>query len=416
MKTMVKKHLRGGSTVRGSEKGIVLVVTLLVMLLLSLQGLAFLAISATESTIASNGVNSSQAFHLADAGVEHARRALINLSPSDVLDGTTDLFVGGDTANLGSGSYTVQVTNNIAANGFPRGTIASDPISGSCNPTLTKDCDRILVVTSRGSFQGSQRSVEAIIQVPALASGAVYVMDGPDAAGPAEIEDFEPATGSSISGIDCNPPSAGGGAGPGPHVPGIAVQGANAYNDLVLDLGAELPFVTGVYGAGDVQIVPDAMSDGDFDAWVRTLIATATDVGTGTCGGVNPNEFGSWANPQICHVQTSASDPLDSLIPDGSTGAGILIVNDLDPNALADTSSVRDFTYEGIIIVVGDGRFRLRGSSRIYGAVIQKNIDGSHSGETRLRVRDDSQICYSSLAVRAVQDTLTPSLMAWYDK
>ena len=148
---------------------------------------------------------------------------------------------------------------------------------------------------------------------------------------------------------------------------------------------------------------------------MTTLIAAATTAGTGACGGSDPKEFGTWSDPQICHAHTSGSNSLDTLIPNGSSGAGILIVNDLDPSASANSSTVMNFTYEGIVIVVGDGRFRLRGTSRIYGTVIQKNIEGNHSGETRLRVRDDSRICYSSLAVRHIQGVLRPTMLAWYE-
>ncbi|MFQ5532845.1 MAG: hypothetical protein ACE5EP_03230, partial [Candidatus Methylomirabilales bacterium] len=389
-------------------------------------GAILLSTSITENTISSNQASATKAFQLAEAGAEHARLALIPLSPSNVLDGTTGVFGGGkgkggpiNTANLAGGSYTIATTNNIAANGFPRGTIAADAAIPGCIPSLTQDCDRIVVVSSTGSFQASQRMVEAIIRVPAPAEGAVYMMNGLDLppGDPVEIEDLDVLA--SISGNDCNPPSAGGGPGPGPDVHGIAVQTPSALGAINADIGIANPQVTGINPAGDTAIVPDAMSDEDFTTWVNTLITTATDVGTGACGGGTPPglpvTLGTWANPQICFVATLADD-LSVFIPDGSTGAGILIVNDFDPNAALFASTLTDFTYEGIVIVAGDGRLRLEGNSKVYGTVIQKNIQQAHSQETRLRLSDNSDICYSSLAVQRLQETLKPAKLAWYER
>ncbi|MFQ5741822.1 MAG: hypothetical protein ACE5JX_22730, partial [Acidobacteriota bacterium] len=386
--------------------------------------------STTESTISRNEISTARTFELADAGVQHAKKSLESLNLSDVIADTATVFAGSNTGSLGGGTYTVDVTNNFGA-GFPRGTIAADAAAGACVPSATVDCDRIVVVNSTGGFQDSQKIVEAIIQVPlVVAPGAVYTMDGPDSDEPAEIEDLETGAGASISGNDCNPPSAGGGSGAGPNLPGIAVQTANAHTAVVDSLDTDLPGVTGVNGSGDVQVTPGAMSDAEFNVWVTSLIAVSTPVGSGNCGnssGPGSDKFGTWANPEICYAETSASDGLGDLVPNGSTGAGILIVKDLDPTTVIDpitglpvpdptSSSVEDFTYEGIVIVVGDGRFRMRGSSRIYGALIQKNQTGSHSGETRLRVRDDSQICYSSLAVKTVSPAAQGGVVAWYEQ
>ncbi|MFQ5962170.1 MAG: pilus assembly PilX N-terminal domain-containing protein [Candidatus Methylomirabilales bacterium] len=424
------------------ERGIALVVALLVMTLLTLLGATILSMSSTESTIAANEVDAARAFQVADAGIEHARHSLYfdSLSPSAVLDGTDGVFGKGkgkgkgaqkETVNLpgsGGGKYTVLVSNNYDGAGpaFPRGSILEDADTGTCFAADTVDCDRVLVLNSTGDYQGVLREVEVIVRVPAPATtkGAVFMMDGPDAGGPVEIEDFQPASGARIDGNDCNPPGAGGGPGSGPAVSGIAVEGSTAEGNVETDLGAEAWGVTGDGGSGaDAVHVASGptMSDEDFVNWVDSIVAASTPAGSGDCGttssGPGGRKFGTWANPQICHVQTDAANPLDSLVPNGSTGAGILVIHDTDPNASPAGSTVQDLTYEGIVIVVGDGRFRMRGASRIYGAVVQKNVIGSHSGETRLRVRDSSQICYSGLAVQKVTGELhKEGILAWYEK
>jgi Tfp pilus assembly protein PilX len=108
------------------ERGVVLVITMLVVALLLLLAGHFMTSSLTEHTIAANNVNAARAFYLADAGTEHARKTLETLNLSQVLDGTTTVFAAGSSVILPDGSYTVQLTNNNAANGFPRGVIPAD--------------------------------------------------------------------------------------------------------------------------------------------------------------------------------------------------------------------------------------------------------------------------------------------------
>ncbi|MFQ5658016.1 MAG: hypothetical protein ACE5G5_10775, partial [Candidatus Methylomirabilales bacterium] len=269
----------------------------------------------------------------------------------------------------------------------------------------------------------AQRVVEAIVEVGTTTPGAVYTMDGTDIppAPVAEIEDLPPGT--SISGNDCNPPSNTGGTAPPGGVHGIATQSTDARDDLIASAGASSAQITGPSGSGDIQVpsIPP-MSSQDMEEWVNTLLAQATLAGTGDCGTEtggpgDPKNFGTWDNPQVCKVVGTGTEALSDFITNGSSGAGILIIDDFDLiTPPLEGSTVTDFQYEGIVIVVGDGRFRMEGNSHIYGALIQRNVTANHSGETRLRLRGTSSICYSSLAVRRVQNTLTRGLMAWYEK
>src|SRR3989304_7738231 len=108
------------------ERGIALVVALLVSALLLLLGGHFMTASMTEKTIASNEVNTARAFYLAGAGVQHAKKSLEALDLSAVLNGTP-AFAGGNAVNLAGGNSAGQVPNKMVANGFPRGPIAADP-------------------------------------------------------------------------------------------------------------------------------------------------------------------------------------------------------------------------------------------------------------------------------------------------
>ena len=86
---------------RRGEKGIALVITLLMMTLLLVMGTAFLSISSTETLISINERNRLQAFHVAEAGSE---RAIAELNVNGAYAGT-----GGEQA-LGFGTYEVTVT------------------------------------------------------------------------------------------------------------------------------------------------------------------------------------------------------------------------------------------------------------------------------------------------------------------
>lgn len=83
------------------ERGIALLIALLLMGLLLLLGTTFLTMSSTESQIALNERNAVQAFYLADAGVNKAISDL-NANANYTGSGTAELA-------LGPGTYTVSV-------------------------------------------------------------------------------------------------------------------------------------------------------------------------------------------------------------------------------------------------------------------------------------------------------------------
>lgn len=155
------KRRKSGLIPIRDERGVASVIALLVAALLYLMGVMFLSVSSTESTMASSRTNGLTAFYLSDAGIEHARRSLQGKDLSQVLDGTTPVFAGGNTVNLAGGSYTVQVTNNILANGFPLSTIPADS-----SASATVDSDGIIVVTSTGTFRNATQVVEAVVGMP----------------------------------------------------------------------------------------------------------------------------------------------------------------------------------------------------------------------------------------------------------
>ena len=151
------------------ERGVVLVITLLVLVLLSLLGMSFMNASLSEKTISSNEVEAARAFYAAEAGLQHGKKSLEALTLTAVLDGTDDVLAGkgkgkgkgaGSIATIADANYTILVSNNTAANGFPRGTIPADASNSD-----TVDGDNIIVLTSTGTFRTGQQTVEAVMRI-----------------------------------------------------------------------------------------------------------------------------------------------------------------------------------------------------------------------------------------------------------
>ncbi|MFQ5899465.1 MAG: hypothetical protein ACE5JN_14640 [Candidatus Methylomirabilia bacterium] len=164
------KRLRAVVRNSGGERGVVLVTSLLVMLLLMPLGALFLTISLTEAMIASNQAGAAQGFSISEAGIEHARKELITANIDAILASTPPLInftSGGQSVGFAGGTYSVTVGNNATA----IGSIPADP--GGAN----SDTDNILILTATGALGTAASSIEAIVQVPLVtppgAPGAV---------------------------------------------------------------------------------------------------------------------------------------------------------------------------------------------------------------------------------------------------
>jgi Tfp pilus assembly protein PilX len=153
------------------ERGVALIIALFVGTLMLILGAHFMTASMTEKTIAANEVEAARAFYAAEAGIEHAKKTLADVSLSAVLNGTDDVFAGtgkgkgkgvGSSAVISDATYTVHALNNIAANGFPRGTVPADPSNSD-----TVDGDNIIVLTSTGTFRTGLQTIETVMQVNA---------------------------------------------------------------------------------------------------------------------------------------------------------------------------------------------------------------------------------------------------------
>jgi len=139
----VKKRLK-------NETGLVLVTVMLLISILLLIGMSSVMSANTELKIASNFKTATQAFYVAEAGIERTSVYLNTVTDIDSVLTTGTLY--GGSQSLGAGAYSVVIANN-----------ASD--AGGA----THDTDGRVVVTSTGSITGgSKRILEVVFYKPSV--------------------------------------------------------------------------------------------------------------------------------------------------------------------------------------------------------------------------------------------------------
>ena len=358
------------------ERGIALVVALLVSALLLLLGGHFMTASMTEKTIAANDVNVARAFYLAEAGVQHAKKSLEALDLSAVLNGTP-VFAGGNAVNLAGGSYAVQVTNNIVANGFPRGTIAADPSNSG-----TVDGDETVVVTSTATFRNSTQIVETVLQksssVPTIPGAVVQVSNG--------WNDFD--VGGTVAGFDES---------------GTCTDQAGHFHrgSTVIIQGNT---VTGDPAARKYDSAVDNPIWNDPNAVVAMVEKWMNDPSAvKITGDTPPKNLGKKNKPQI-----TVWTPDFSNGPDTNQGApkfegyGILIV-------VGRVNLKTAFEFHGLIVAYGGKEMAIEGGNgqELHGAILAANNDPSPSGEaTEVGVLNGTKVNYNCDALKEYVEPL----------
>lgn len=136
------------------QKGSALIVVLLLAASLALLGGAFLTVSFNDRQIVSNEVQATQAFDLADAGLDHAVEQLKDEDADTLLAAGGALFTN---QSLGPGTYSVTIANNKKPE-FPIPAVPAD------DGGATDDTDGYLVVTSTGRVGEAERRLQIIVQ------------------------------------------------------------------------------------------------------------------------------------------------------------------------------------------------------------------------------------------------------------
>ncbi len=154
------------------ERGAVLVISLLVMTVLLVQGLAFLAIANTEDTIASNFRNYTQAFYAAEAGLESGLVDLRDLLAANSNPLDAQLAVLAPPA-LTDTNYTFDAFQVGRIRPTPYSTtIASGPYAGLV--AQTTDYQITAQVSGPRASRARLNQVVQHLQIPLFQFGAFY--------------------------------------------------------------------------------------------------------------------------------------------------------------------------------------------------------------------------------------------------
>lgn len=132
------------------ERGIALVIALLAMALLSMLGVTFLSMSATEFTIASNEVDASRAFFLTEAGTAVAKRTLRNSSNWNVELTAVQPFPCPALVPASLGACSYRIEND-----------AADPSGDPAN-----DTNNLVIIKATGSSQTASREIHLAFTRP----------------------------------------------------------------------------------------------------------------------------------------------------------------------------------------------------------------------------------------------------------
>ncbi len=368
----------------GNEKGVVLVVGMLLLTVLTMIALALNNNTLIDTAIASNNLSAARSFYIAEAGLERAKLECVQrylsgswtsfdsiLRGADSTLGTVDdgILTFGGSVSFHGGTYMVQVTN--------------DPNDGAA------DTNAVVRITSTGIYGGATTKLQIYLgmtltpNVPAavtmVGESDLFVKDGVSFA--IDGRDYElldpddspsgtaPRLGISIGGVDSVSwmvndanalnrvtNAAGNGAyGLNNNAEKLAVKGTG-YN-----AGTNTPSI-GQQNAVDKPTLR-ALAD-SFRAVADNIVHYPPDfsgssdasgnIANWPAVGVSTN-LGTVANPRITYIDTADNTIANtgvsftgSVTTNGIKGAGILIIegNDLKLNGKID--------WTGLVIVVGD--------------------------------------------------------------
>ena len=172
-------------TVLGNERGVALVLALMILLTLTGLVLAFLSASAFEPQISRNLSDTARARYLAEAGLEVGFNTLI--ATSDATNSWTGLLASATTSSpwvilpnmsaatlptldSASGTYTVSVRNDYQA--------SDNALTGvTADATVGTDANTIVIMRATGSYNNATKTLEVVVKRLALPPfpGAVNV-------------------------------------------------------------------------------------------------------------------------------------------------------------------------------------------------------------------------------------------------
>jgi hypothetical protein len=374
------------------EKGSALVIAIFSLVLVASMGIGLLFLADTDVKMNKAGLRAKNAFYLAEAGLEDARKALraANIASTNSAGLGDELLVAaGAGGTIQSDPTTIAPVYNAAgqvtgftgygndvplrpftalADGWYAAFLTNDPVDGWTNTTDTND--RVMI-TAIGA--GSDRSVEivqAIVELDGFSLPATVTMLGPTPSS------FSGGTSASkrYSGDDCVGATGYTGI-PGLHMPVVGTIGSASQSYVQANV-SEGTWTSGTYSGANTVDDSASTSDPRWSVLVDpsltncpSLLALAARMKASAdyvCTAASPCSHWASATPStITYVEGDASVP---------SGKGVLwVTGQLSFNGSRD--------WEGPIFVVGTGQF-LRsggGNGHTWGGVVVANIAGADS-------------------------------------
>jgi Tfp pilus assembly protein PilX len=438
-----------------NERGVALMLALVILLTLTGLVLAFLSVSAFEPQISRNQSDTTRARFVADAGVEYAYDTLASniLTWNNYLVGatcTTGAVLGAANTTLpglsaANGTFTVRVRNDCNAGDNKFTGVVVEAAGNATNDTNNK-----LIVTSVGTFNGTTKTITVVISkavVPSINAalafpgiqadvnfnGSTFVIDGRDTM-MADAAGHPTGTHNAVYGITTNPA-----------LPMLETQVENALNNNQGndvrgrdETSSSNPPAT-TQGAntiqGDNTLTSQAVSDfaavlkQHADIMINTSASNPYSInsigggtGTPTCSSnwSSSTCWGSTTKPKIVYINGTLDNintQYTSLnIAGNSEGTGILIIEN------GNTDINGNFRWNGPIITTGKNvglRYRGGGYQSVYGATVVNELHNDGTANLEGDIRGNANLLYSKEALDLVQNLLSRRLVtttSWTDQ
>lgn len=388
----------------GDERGTILVAGLLVIVLLTILGLAGMMNTGTELKISSNDRSAKEAFYAAEAGVEEARSRLqTSASSFPIYDNQPNnpywtVFIGTqqeaqqkgydssnsnyyryDSVNSANLDYVVTIAHKLnSSNQILKWGDSNNDGQPEENTASGQD---IYVITSEGHAPtGAVKPVriECAKPPPIWAPAAFYTKE------PTTIQ----GTSTYVTGID---PCGGSG------VPGIVTKATVQQNGNPAINGDPSPMVQQSTKEIDIQ---------DMVNYLKKQQNYSYDVNSQTLTGMNwgsPTPGATPQSPTSCNahnvVYFNTNNTYVKLAGE-SSGCGLLLID-------GDLSVQGGFQWYGVILATGSITFTGGGEKNVTGAIL---AGGSAAVDL---VGGDANIIYCSTAVRKPTDQMPLITLRW---
>ena len=410
----------------GNDKGLVLVVSLMMVAVILLLGTTAVLTTSTDMKISANYKTGNEAFYAAEAGLEEARSRLrADAAPAILItDGFPAntgwrAYIGPLTKAQGKGfdsgngmhqrvvsiynptpplDYTVRIVHatNAAGNLLYWGDVA--PVDGKPERNTAGVGTNIYRVTSYGLASNAAKTLEVEIAPlpPITTPGALYVQSPLNIIGNARVLGVDQCGGANLPGVTTT-------------LDQSTVSISN--NALVTGAGSTSGTPPSVLDHGPVLDVPAMIDNWKNSANYAYNMVSATQTGM-TWG--DPAEGATLQNPSTCSEKNvvyyntrNASGTETDLKLTNSSGCGILMVDgDLEVNG--------GFSWYGVVLVTGMVKYTGGGGKNVTGGVI--------SGDSMINETDESttgggtNIVYCSAAINNLTSGRPLRRLSWMEK